>query len=74
MPLRETRQISTKEIKSKPGNGTKFHCYVQLFLGNGNIAMIPMHLVDTFFKILAYHEKIALHVTEQNPSLEIRQK
>ena len=42
-------------------------------LDNREMTMIPMHSLDTFFKILAYCTEIALHVTEQNPSLENRQ-
>ena len=33
----------------------------------------PMHSLGTFFKIVAYHAEIALHVNEQNPSIEICQ-
>ena len=31
---------------------------------------IPTHLLRTFFKIVAYHPKIALHVNDQNTSIE----
>ena len=32
-----------------------------------------MHSLEKFFKILAYCAEIALHVIDQNPSLEDRQ-
>ena len=31
---------------------------------------MPTHLLRTFFKIVAYHPKIALHVNDQNTSIE----
>lgn len=65
-PFKDTRQISTGGIKTKPSNGIEFHFLLQVCFGKENMATMHIHLLNTFFKILAYHVEIALHITEQN--------
>ena len=51
----------------------EYHCILEVCLGKGNLNEIPMHSLGTFVKIVAYRVEIALHVNEQNPSIEICQ-
>ena len=39
-------------------------------LGKGEMNPMPMHFLNTFFKILAYNVEISLHDTYQNLSLK----
>ena len=69
-PFRDIKKISTERIKTKPSNEILYCYLMHVFLVKGDMTMIPMNLLRNFFKILAYHVEIALHVNAQNPSIE----
>ena len=62
----------TRSLRDTRNNGIKFHCLLQVCLGKREMNMVPIHSLNTFFKIFPYCAEIALHVIEQNPSLENR--
>ena len=57
-------------IKNKPSNKIEFHSLLEVCFGKGEMTKIPMHSLGTFFKIIAYCAKIALHVKEKNANIE----